>query len=54
MWFLDPKCHDSVGDVVTLSEFRTMDPDIPIKNLCLDSAKDVPATNGLAPPYVAL
>ena len=38
--FLDAKRHDSVGGIVSLSEFRKLNPDIPIKNLCLDSAND--------------
>ncbi|MGB8454488.1 MAG: hypothetical protein WCD89_19430 [Anaerocolumna sp.] len=38
--FLDAKRHDSVNAVVSLSEFRKLNPDIPIKNLCLDSAND--------------
>ena len=38
--FLDAKRHDSVGAIVALSEFRKLNPDIPIKNLCLDSAND--------------
>jgi hypothetical protein len=38
--FLDAKRHDSVGAVVALSEFRKLFPDLPIKNLCLDSAND--------------
>ena len=38
--FLDAKRHDSVNAVVSLSEFRKLNPHIPIRNLCLDSAND--------------
>ena len=38
--FMDAKRHDSVGAIVSLSEFKRLNPDIPIKKLCLDSAND--------------
>ena len=38
--FVDARRHDSVSLIVTLREFRTLNPDIDIKNLCLDSAHD--------------
>lgn len=38
--FLDARRHDSVSLIVTLREFLTLNPDIRIKNLCLDSAHD--------------
>ena len=38
--FLGAKRHDSVSLLVTLREFRTLNPDISVKNLCLDSAHD--------------
>ena len=38
--FLDARRHDSVSLIVTLREFRTLNPDIKIRNLCLDSAHD--------------
>ena len=38
--FLDARHHDSVSGIVTLKEFRDLNPDIPIQNLCFDSAND--------------
>lgn len=38
--FLDAKRHDSISGIVTLKEFRGLNPDIPIQNLCFDSAND--------------
>jgi hypothetical protein len=38
--FLDTKRHGSVNAIVSLSEFRKLNSDLPIKNLCLDSAND--------------
>lgn len=38
--FTSAKRHDSVNALVTLHEFRKHAPDIPIGNLCLDSAND--------------
>lgn len=38
--FLDARRHDSVSGIVTLKEFRDLNPDIPIQNLCFDSAND--------------
>ena len=38
--FLDARRHDSVSGIVTLKEFRGLNPDIPIQNLCFDSAND--------------
>ena len=38
--FLDAKRHDSVGGLVSLAEFRSLNPDVRFKNLCLDSAND--------------
>lgn len=38
--FLDARRHDSVSGLVSLAEFRCLNPDIPISNLCLDSAHD--------------
>lgn len=45
--FLDARRHDSVSAIVSLREFKTINPDIPVKNLCLDSAHDNYATYGL-------
>ncbi len=36
----DARRHDSVSGIVSLAEFRQLHPDIPVKNLCLDSAHD--------------
>lgn len=38
--FLDARRHDSVGGIVSLAEFRSLLPNFPMKNLCLDSAND--------------
>ena len=38
--FLDAGRHDSVSGIVTLKEFRDLNPAIPIQNLCFDSAND--------------
>lgn len=38
--FVSSKRHDSVTGLVALSEFRKINPDLPIKNLCFDSAND--------------
>ncbi len=38
--FLDARRHDSVSGIVTLKEFRDLNPGISIKNLCFDSAND--------------
>lgn len=38
--FFDAKRHDSVSSIVSLAEFRRLNPDLPVKNLCLDSAHD--------------
>ena len=38
--FLDARRRDSVSGIVTLKEFRGLNPDIPIQNLCFDSAND--------------
>lgn len=44
--FLDARHHDSVSGIVTLREFRDLNPDLPIQNLCFDSANDnYPAYN---------
>lgn len=45
--FLDARRHDGVNAIVSLREFKTMNLDIPVKNLCLDSAHDNYATYGL-------
>ncbi len=45
--FLDARRHDSVSAIVSLREFKTLDPDVPVKDLCLDSAHDNYATYGL-------
>lgn len=37
---LDARRHDSVSGVICLKEFRDINPDFYIKNLCLDSAHD--------------
>lgn len=38
--FVDARRHDSVSGIVVLKEFRNLNPDIKISNLCLDSAHD--------------
>ena len=38
--FLDARRHDSVSAIVSLREFRSVNPDIPVRNICLDSAHD--------------
>lgn len=38
--FLDARRHDSVSGIIALSEFKNLNPNISIKNLCLDSAND--------------
>lgn len=38
--FFDARRHDSVGGLVSLAEFKNLNPDFPIRNLCLDSAHD--------------
>ena len=45
--FLDARRHDSVSAIVSLREFRTINPDIPVRDVCLDSAHDNYATYGL-------
>nr|WP_289768527.1 hypothetical protein [uncultured Acetatifactor sp.] len=45
--FLDARCHNSVSAIVSLREFRTINPDIPVRDICLDSAHDNYATYGL-------
>lgn len=45
--FLDAKRHDSVGGLVSLSEFQSISPFVKITNLCLDSAHDNYPTYGL-------
>lgn len=42
--FLDARRHDSVSAIVSLREFKTINPDIPVRDLCLDSAHDNYAT----------
>lgn len=42
--FLDARRHDSVSAIASLCEFKTMNQDIPVRNLCLDSAHDNYAT----------
>lgn len=42
--FLDARRHDSVSLIVSLREFKTINPDIPVRDLCLDSAHDNYAT----------
>ena len=36
----DARRHDSVSGIVTLKEFRVLNPDITVQNLCFDSAND--------------
>ena len=38
--FVQANRHDSVTGIVALAEFRELYPDIPIKNICFDSAND--------------
>lgn len=38
--FFDAKRHDSVAGIVSLAEFRMLNPEFVISNLCLDSAHD--------------
>lgn len=38
--FFDVKRHDSVSGIISLAEFRQMNPGIQLKNICLDSAHD--------------
>jgi len=38
--FMDARRHDSVSGIVSLAEFRTINPGFSIINLCLDSAHD--------------
>ena len=45
--FLDARRHDSVSAIVSLREFKSINPDIPVKDFCLDSAHDNYATYGL-------
>lgn len=40
MRFLSAKRHDSVSGIVSLNELRNINPDLKIKNICLDSAHD--------------
>ena len=42
--FLNARRHDSVSAIVSLREFKSLSPDIPVRNLCLDSAHDNYAT----------
>lgn len=42
--FLDARRHDSVSAIVSLREFKTVNPDIPVRDICLDSAHDNYAT----------
>lgn len=42
--FLNARRHDSVSAIVSLREFKSLNPDIPVRNLCLDSAHDNYAT----------
>lgn len=45
--FLDARRHDSVSAVVSFREFKTLNPDIPVRDVCLDSAHDNYATYAL-------
>ena len=45
--FLDARRHDSVSAIVSLREFKTIHPNIPVRDVCLDSAHDNYATYGL-------
>lgn len=38
--FLDARRHDSISGIVSLTEFRHLNPGITIQNLCFDSAND--------------
>lgn len=38
--FLDARRHDSVSGIVSLAEFRMLNPEFIITNLCMDSAND--------------
>lgn len=38
--FLDARRHDSVSGLVSLAEFHSLNPELKIANLCLDSAHD--------------
>lgn len=38
--FFDTKRHDNVSGIISLAEFRRLNPDLPVKNLWLDSAHD--------------
>ncbi len=38
--FLGAKRHDSVSGIISLAEFRQLNPALPIKRICLDSAHD--------------
>ena len=38
--FFDAKRHDSVSGIISLAEFRQINPGIKVKNICLDSAHD--------------
>lgn len=38
--FFDAKHHDSVSGIISLSEFRQLNPDLQVKNLCLDIDMD--------------
>ena len=38
--FFDAKRHDSVSGIISLAEFKRLNPDLPIQNLCMDSAHD--------------
>lgn len=38
--FLNARRHDSVSAIVSLREFRSISPDIPLRDLCLDPAHD--------------
>lgn len=42
--FLDARRHDSVSAIVSLREFKALNPDVPVRDLCLDSAHDNYAT----------
>lgn len=45
--FLDARRHDSVSAIVSLREFKTINPDIPVGDIYLDSVHDNYATYGL-------
>lgn len=44
--FLDARRHDSVSAIVSLREFKSINPDIPVKGICLDSVYDNYSTYG--------